>query len=358
MILLICLWQQNILQTVLVLGVWTIMHAFFMFSLSHITVTGHMSGCCDQKGAKIVGPCRLRMVQSVRALLDFSHSTIITLWALYLLATQQDDVESHAFLYLISFGFYLYESYWNVKDVFAAESNHSHPHGGVGGNESSTLRLLQNVLSAIIVALGFRAVSKEMSSWRNSVVPLLMDLHPTSSWNSPSHTQRKALANHLLSKPSGICGLITMNLMVHEVPGLFKSMLKLYRISTFNNDRLKQRSWLPGSVGNNNDVAASLGAHAWRREHDAIKTDRGAIETMLSGVHRISFIFIRVVGGFLSLGTILTTESLVRDTPYVTVAMVYHGMAVYLLGGIITAAAAWTSNHDLRRSSSWRDGRR
>uniref|UniRef100_H2YN05 Uncharacterized protein n=1 Tax=Ciona savignyi TaxID=51511 RepID=H2YN05_CIOSA len=352
------------LQTVLVFTVWAILHAFFMFSLSHITVTGHMSGCCDRHGAKIVGPCRLRMLQSVRSLLEFSHSAIVILWAIYILGLQQNDVESHTLLYVISFGYHIYDSYWNIRDVFVAESKnsrHVHPHDipDPGKGKSSALRLLQNLISAGLVGLGLRAVSNELTNWRSSVVPLLMDLHPSSSWNTPSYTQRKALAHHLLAKTSEISSLISLNLLIHELPNIFRSTLKLYRISTYNNERMKESMWIHQDSGRNNTaVAASLGATAWRREHKTAQADRSAIEGFLSGLHRISFIFIRVLGGFLTLGSVLTTEALVRDTAYVTVAIVYHGLAVYLLGGIVSSASsAWTSSEDLRRSLSWQLGR-
>ena len=348
MILLFCLWQNNALQSIIALCSFPILHVFFTASLSHLTMTGAMGYCCAKKGASIVGRCNVRMIESVRTLLDLTYSVVLPLWSLCLLVSMQLDVESHAFLYITALGYHLYSTYWAFKNFtwtrtrnFPLINKHNTP---IVIGKNKLLHLVLSVVSTFIVITSFKVLSFEMTKWRNSIVPLMLDMHPTSSWAQPTVIQRRALSHHLLAKQSQVVWLLTSNLLVHECPNIFFNLLKLLRLSNYQSNQIKQCVWTTNNYAANCKAAASLGAAAWKRERGiscAPCRKKTNLEEYLSRLHRLSFVIVRVAGGFFTLNRILMSELLVRDTGFVACALLYHGLAVYLCGGII----AYTAKH-------------
>ena len=346
MILLFCLWQNNALQSMIALLSFPILHIFFAASLSHLTMTGHMGYCCTKRGASVVGPCNQRLVESVRGLLDLTYSVILPIWALFLLLNLQLDVESHAFLFITAFGYHLYSLYWAFRNFtwtrtrnFPFDNQHFKP---IAIGKNKLLHLVLCVISTFIIISSIKVLSFEMTKWRNSILPLMLDMQPASSWSQPTITQRKALSHHLLVKQSQIAWLLTLNLFVHECPNIFFNMLKLLRLSNYQTHQLKQCVWTTNNYAENCKAAANLGAAAWKRERGLAKPPcrkKTKLEEYLSRMHRLSFILVRVVGGFFTLNRILMSELLVRDTGFVASALLYQGIAIYLCGGIIAFTA-------------------
>ena len=361
MILILCLMQNNALQSILAFFSWTILHTFFSACLSHLTLTGHMGYCCAKKGPRVTGACNQKMMDSIRALLDVTYSVILPVWAVYLILTHQLDVESHAFLLIAALGYNVYATYWAVKNFtwtrtrnFLFENRHRGPMI-LGKNKVLNLTLCS--LSTAVVLTSIKVLSVEMTRWRNSIIPIMLDMHPSSSWAQPTVVQRKALSHHLLSKQSEIAWLLTLNLLVHELPNLFFNILKLLRLSNFQTNQMKHCVWTTDNYCENVKAAATLGAAAWRRERGITCPPcrrKSTLEELLSRLHRLSFVLIRVLGGFIVLNRILMTEILVRDTSFTACALLYLGIAIYLFGGIVSYTAKHTkSKYCPRKSLSW-----
>ena len=344
---------------------WGILHAFFTVSLTHITLTGHMGSCCSKRGSKVVSPCKQRLVEAVRALLELTYAVVIPSWSFYLLVTGRMDVESHAFLYITALGYNFYSIFWAVKDFGWVRSskfpffNQQQAPSYIGKNK--LLHLVQCILATCIVAAGVEALSNEMGNWKNSAVPLMMDLHSTSGyWNQPTNVQKKALSHHLLAKSSEISWLLTLNLLVHEFSNVFFNLIKLLRVTSYKASQIKQSPWKNDNnhCQPNAEAAVAFGPAAWRRERGMIKPpymQHYILEDVLSKIHRATFVIFRVFGGFATLHAILKTEVLVRDTFYVSSALLYHGIAIYLFGGIVAYTAKRTKSQKLglRKSISW-----
>ncbi|CAK8671126.1 unnamed protein product [Clavelina lepadiformis] len=330
-------------------------------TLNQVAVTGQAAAAgSDRRGLKVVRSCQQKILKSIRGLFDLSHSVLVSIWAFLLITSRMNDVESHAFLLLSSLGYHSYSTYWLLREFLDSKKRDQLENNS---NNSSWIRLIHSCLSLAIVVFSIRAISIEMAGWRNTVVPLMMDMHPSSGWNQPTNVQRKALSHHLLAKSSDIAWLLTLNLLVHELPGIFLHTIRLMKISDPTDGQIKEESWT-------NDVfqsepassAASIGAAAWRRERglkisDNKKKRNSVAEKTLSILHRVSFALIQVLGGFIVIHLVLVKESLVRDTCYVASALLLHGMTLYLFGGIISyttkANSAGAARGRTKRSLSY-----
>lgn len=354
MLLFFCLWQQDITQSVLLFLSWTILHSFLTACLTHVTLTGHVGNCCSKTGVCVISPCRQRILESVRGLLDVSYASLITIWAAYLLATSRMDLESHAFLYCSALGYHVYAVFWTLRDFLMMRHRdvQLHKYGLVYTFKNKMLYLIQCFLSIILVATGLCALSHEMGSWKNSSVSMFKEMYATVPYNHPKSYQTRAIAHHLLTKSSDVAPLLTSNLLIHELPNIFFNMIKLFRLSSYKTNHLNYDILTNGKK----DSARSLGA--WSRERGIINPplmQTCTLEDALSKLHRITFVFVRVLGGFLTLSRILQMEILVRDTLYVASALLYHGIAIYLFGGIVayTAKRSGSKHMDLKKSFSW-----
>ena len=354
MLLFFCWWQQDIVQTVLNFLSWTILHLFLTVCLTHVTLTGHVGSCCSKTGVCVISPCKHRVLESVRGLLDISYALTVTAWAVYLLITARTDIDSHAYLYSSVLGYHIYAIFWILRD-FAIDRTKNmklRKYAPVYIGKNKVLYLTQCLLSATIVASGISALSHEMSTWNNSAVPMIMDTKSNIPYNHPTSYQRRAISHHLLTKSSEIAPLLTVNLLIHELPNIFFNMIKLFRLSSYRTNHLNYDIW-----PNENHEAGESSA-AWRRERGIIKPplmQTCTLEDALSRLHRVSFVFVRVLGGFITLSRILQTELLVRDTLYVASALLYHGIAIYMFGGIVayTAKRSRSRQPALRKSFSW-----
>ena len=351
------MWQNNALLLLTALFSWTILHFFFIASLSHITLSGHMG-----HKTKFVGLCEQKMIDSVRGLLDLTYAITLPIWAIYLLVAVKLDVESHAFFQVSALGYNLYSTYWALKNFSTIEERKAKdPERNeviVKTNKMKLIHFIQHISTTIIVMASIRALSNETSKWRNSIIPLMLDMHPSSAWGKPSVVQRKALAHHLLGKTSEIAWLLTLNLLVHETPNIFFHLLKLLRLSKYQTSQMKECVWTTNNYAESVQAAASLGTAAWRRERGvecSPSRQKSKFECVLSTFHRVFFVLLRIIGGFAVLNRILMAQDLVRDTTYVVSALLYQGMATYLFVGIL-AFTAKESNLDKKYSKeslSW-----
>ena len=362
MILFLCLWQLNIMQSVIAFLSWTILHVFFTISLTHLTLNGHQGPCCNTRnknGTLVPSPCKQRLVQSVRSLLELTYAVIIPVWSLYLLLTGRNDIESHAFLYITALGYNVYSIFWAMKDFGLLQSKKfpfftKQPVSSFMG-KNKLLHLVQCILATCITGASVSVLSNEMANWRNSAVPLMMDVRSVpSGLNHPTNVQKKALSHHLLAKPSEVAWLLTLNLLVHETPNIFFNTIKLLRITSYKASQIKSRDFHHPNA----ETAVAAGVAAWRRERGMIKPpymQHYILEDVLSKLHRLVFLCFRVLGGFMTLNQILKSEMLVRDTLYVASALLYHGIAIYLFGGIVAYTAKRNKNRklNLRKSISW-----
>lgn len=180
-----CLWHRSVVQTLFFVLVWPVAHYFLMFSLNHVTLTAHVSGCCQRQGSRVVTPCKRHMREAVRTLLTFTHSLIIPSWGALLLITKQYDVESNSYLQLMSLCFHIYSFYWNLREFSGVRHGHSQRNHSIPQYSRKTvlLHLMHNGLCVAGIYFCLRAVSREMLGWRNSVMDL-MDLSVT--WKNPT----------------------------------------------------------------------------------------------------------------------------------------------------------------------------
>ena len=364
MVLFLCLWQHNVMQFLIAFLSWGMLYLFLTISLTHITLAGHVGPCCNTHGSNNFSSCKQRLGIAVRALLELCYAVVIPAWGFYLLVTGRTDVESHAFLYITALGYQCYSIFWAVKEFGWVRSskfpyfNQKSIPSFFGKNK--LLHLVQCLLATCIVAAGIEALSFEMTNWGNSAIPLMMDINSKNSWNKPTNVQKKALSHHLLAKSSEIARLLTLNLLVHEFPNVFFNVIKLLRVTSYKASQIKQSRWKSdnGRYPLNTESSMSMGTSAWRRERGMIKPpymQHFIVEDVLSKIHRVAFVIFRIFGGFATLHWILKTEALVRDTFYVSSALLYHGIALYLFGGIIayTAKRSKSQRLGLRKSISW-----
>ncbi|XP_039251601.1 uncharacterized protein LOC120329054 [Styela clava] len=364
MILLMCLWHRSSTQTLFCLFAWPILHYFFMFCLSHISVTAHVSGCCQKPGSRVVKPCKKRMRDVVRTLLTFTHSMVVPLWSAMLLGSHQFDVESNSVLQLQSLSFHIYALYWNLADFTGSGRSSDMNEKPRYTKKTVALHILHNVFCAVGIFLNLRTVSREMHGWRNSVMDL-MDLSMT--WKSPSSTQRRVLSHHLLAKTSVLSWVMTAQLLVHESPNIFYYLLALLRMSPSRNVGFQANTWTPtlGDHKTNYERAASLGAAAWLRERGGSTgpvvsgtTQASGREGRIRTAHFLSFAGIRIVGGFIALRKILIIGEVVKDTLYLSTILLHYALALYMFGGVVTFATkrmTRSSSGDMPvKSISWR----
>ena len=342
------------MQTLLSFMSWTILHYFLSVSLVRITLTGP-GACCIKSGKGNHCACKQKIVESVRGLIDLCYAVVISMWGFYLLLCGRNDIESHAFLYITALGYSLYSTYWALQDFGLHGTrvfpffNHRFVPTYLGKNK--LLNLIQHFLTDFLIAAGIEALENEMSLWKHSAIPLMMDI--------TAGVKKKALSHHLLSKPSNIAWLLTINMVIHEFPNIFFNTIKLMRITSYkppHQPNLCQMARNPYQSGS--ESAASIGAAAWKRERGMVKPPAPQsyfVEEIMSKVHRLAFVFVRVLGGFVTLSLILQTEILVRDTIYIAMALLYHGMAIYLFGGIVayTAKRKMGRKLGLKKSFSW-----
>ena len=361
MILLVCLWQTSPMQSLIAIFSWSILHALFTVSLSQLALTSHMSNCCSKKGAKIVGPCKERLYESVRGLLDLVYAATATSWGIYLLLTARLDVNSHAFFYTTSLGYYLYSSYWSLKTVGwslrkkSAATDKQKKNSEIRKNK--ILHLVECLFPTAIVISALKALSSEMTRWRNTILPIMLDLQPGSNWAHPNAMQRRALSHHLMSKSSEIAWLMTLCLILHGFPNVFFTLMKLLYLSNYQVNQMKHYIWAVDNHVVDVCSAAELGATAWRRERGFCRPPgrtKSQLELVLSKLHRLSFFIVRVLGGFATLNRILMTEALVLDTAYLSLSLLHYGLAVYLFAGIISYTAKQSKFNTIpRKSLSW-----
>lgn len=191
MILLTCLWHRNAAETLFALLVWPALHYFFMTCLGYVSLTAHVSGCCQKPSNRVIKPCHGKMRDTVRTLLNFTHSCLVLVWSASLIFGKRADVESHSLLQLQSLSFNFYSLYWNLGDFVGNHTSESREHGRPRYSKGTILlHIIHNFLMAACLYFNLRAVSREMHGWRNSVMDM-MDLSMT--WRNPTRLDKLGL---------------------------------------------------------------------------------------------------------------------------------------------------------------------
>jgi len=361
MILLICLWQQVLVQSLVILASWPVFHFFFIYSMGHISAHSNFSCQQRQNGTRQrQGPCKIRVIESVRALLALTHSFVIPLWGAYLLFSDQSDVQPHVAMHLCSLSYHLYESWWTYKDNFGKIRRTLDPlhHRNIYDRKPKPRKLVHHFIVSMLIIFTLRAMSLEMAGWRNAVVPLLMD-YQTSSWNHPGRSHRKALSQHLLTKPSTITALVTGNLIMHELPYFILNIMKLRYMSGYTDDIELPASCSSLCTRSDCNTGVSLGADPYRRERncacakEVVEIQRSAWENILTRLHCYVYLSARVFGGIYLIKNILATEILVRDTAYVSVALLNLGLGLSHLIELTLLPKRFCPNSKAKESLSW-----
>lgn len=266
-----------------------------------------------------------RIDQSVRLLMNFTYSLVVSVMSTYLLAKRYQDIGSHAGLYFIAFGYQVYSAYWSFG-LRAMRRSCDHKFYV----DSNIKIFIAFLFRSLLIVMSIRALSFEIATWKSPFTPMLRDIK-SGPWKSSATIQARAFVNQMLRKNSSISSLMTENLLVYELPHIISSLFTVLNFKYNYSDHYHDND--PSSLPEEPD-ASQIGTAAWRDEHGyTTNTDTKAFSatlySMFTKFHLFLFAFISLIGGGMALHKTVLTKPLIYDTGYMIAAFSEYGLALY-----------------------------